>query len=207
MESPRRMYPSTTPWWVLLAVVLAVVIVGLVLIGPWRRDRVEAGDTRVVSIPPGGSAVVNTHSGEVAATGTTPTGPAVVSTGPAVVTNTQPVITDVKIAYTASAQPSWTGRRVDIKNARVLNVVGDRTFWVGDDEANKLFVRLDSGLDAGYMEKVVQMKPGQLVNLSGSLNSAPAASPKWWRHRYAHGDSDMGEQVYLHATSVEFLAR
>jgi hypothetical protein len=190
--------------------VLAIVVVGLVLMGPWKRDRVDAGDTRVVNIPPGGSAVVDTHTGNVTApngTTTTVPPPAVVTTTSPTVVTTQPTITETRVVYTASSQPAWAGRRAEVKNARVLNVVGDRTFWVGEDESQKLFVRLDRSLDAGYMEKVVRMKPGQLVNLSGYLRAAPADSPSWWRHRYSHGDTDMGEQLYLHTDSIEFLAR
>ena len=65
------------------------------------------------------------------------------------------------------------GKRFELNNVRVTKFVGDTTFWVDDGANGNIFVQLQNNLDAGQAEQRVQIKEGQLINLAGTITSAP----------------------------------
>jgi hypothetical protein len=200
------MYPKPVAWWIPLSLVAVFAALGFWFLLATQNSRVNASDVRVVTAPqPGGGTVVQVH---------TPATRSAVAPG-GTVTRVAPVVapptgtlTDPAMVYTAERPAILVGRHVRADQAQVLSVVGDRTFWVGPSEEQKMFVRLRPGLDEGIMEKVVVMKPGQIVSIEGDLRGAPEGpnAPKWWRHRYSHGDVDHGEQIYLYADRIEFAS-
>ena len=77
------------------------------------------------------------------------------------------------------------GTRVNLENARVLQVVGDSTFWIGDDQSRRTLVVLtdlgESETGAGGSDGVFNVDEGDMVSIDGAFA------------RYADGDSGLSE--------------
>lgn len=63
------------------------------------------------------------------------------------------------------------GRRVELQNARVSSVVGDRTFWVSDGSGNRALVVLNEQLSQ-QSERQLQVKAGQQAHVTGIAGDA-----------------------------------
>ena len=90
-------------------------------------------------------------------------------------------IQDVVAIVDASDQPSLAGQKVDLQNANVESVIGDRVFWVGN-ASERVLVLLDQSLDAGAAEKNVDVDPGKTVDIVGTLMNMPTpeqAQQEW----------------------------
>ena len=65
------------------------------------------------------------------------------------------------------------GRRVDIDNARVLSVVGDSTFWIGNDQGRRMLVVLtdlgESETGAGGSDGAFNIDEGDTVSINGAF--------------------------------------
>lgn len=91
-------------------------------------------------------------------------------------------IADVGIIATAPNQQSLANKQVQLTNVTAQSVVGDRTFWVGSNNAQQLFVVLSPPLDAGNAENRIIVTPGQTLNVSGVLKPMPSpqqAETEW----------------------------
>lgn len=116
-------------------------------------------------------------------------------------------VTDVNAFGTAADKASLVGRNVTLSGVRVNRVLSDKVFTVKSG-SGELFVMLDNNLDsAGGKEQQIKMKAGQNVNLGGAFRSVPTGETKEEskegglnKNEYAQMK---GQQVYLHATSVE----
>lgn len=77
------------------------------------------------------------------------------------------------------------GTRVDLDDARVLNVVGDSTFWIGTGMDRRTLVVLtglgESELGAGGSDGVFNVDEGDTVSINGAFA------------RYRDGDSGLSE--------------
>jgi hypothetical protein len=60
-----------------------------------------------------------------------------------------------------------SGRRVELSNAPVTAVTNGETFWIGSG-SERLRVRLSEGAERNR-EAGVRVRPGQIVDLSGTL--------------------------------------
>ena len=87
-------------------------------------------------------------------------------------TDVQEPIQDVIVIVDDSAQPSLIGKKVDLQNANVESVIGDRVFWVGN-ASKQLLVVLDKSLDVGAAEKIIDVDPGKTVDIIGTIMSMP----------------------------------
>ncbi len=117
------------------------------------------------------------------------------------------VIKDVNEFGGASNKAALVGRGFFVNGVRVNRVLSDKAFTVKSG-SGEMFVLLDDNLDSpGGKESQVRMKPGQNVNLGGEFRNVPtgevAQETKGGglnKNEYAQMK---GQQVYLHATSVE----
>ncbi|MBD2452203.1 hypothetical protein H6G76_34910 [Nostoc sp. FACHB-152] len=118
--------------------------------------------------------VVPTPQATVTVTATAtpePAPPVVITPTPQVTTvvQTEP-ITDVLVITNANKQ-TLVNKPVQFSNVKVQSVVGDRTFWVGSNSTQRVFVVLAPNLDAGSAENKVVVKPGQTLDLAGALKA------------------------------------
>lgn len=114
-------------------------------------------------------------------------------------------ITDVVVINQAPNKQALANKQVQFTDVKVQSVVGDRAFWVGNNNNQRLFVVLDASLDAGSAEKQVVVKPGQTVDLSGVLQPAPTveAAQKQFKGLSANEAQSLRDQaVYLQARNI-----
>lgn len=117
------------------------------------------------------------------------------------------VIKDVNEFGSANNKASLVGRGFFVNGVRVNRVLSDNVFTVKSG-SGEMFVLLDSKLDSpGGKEGQIKMKRGQNVNLGGEFRNVPSGEVK---AETKGGGLDgkeyaqmKGQQVYLHANSVE----
>ncbi|BAY09672.1 hypothetical protein [Calothrix sp. NIES-2098] len=152
--------------------------------------------------------VVPTPQATVTVTATPqPTTTVVVTPSPQVTTvvQTEP-ITDVLVITNANKQ-TLVNRPVQFSNVRVQSVVGDRTFWVGSSNTQRVFVVLAPKLDAGSAEQKIVVKPGQTLDLAGVLKSVPSvkqAQQQWKGLTATEAQGLKNQVVYLEANQIRF---
>lgn len=121
------------------------------------------------------------------------------------VVQTEP-ITDLLIITNANKQ-TLIDKPVQLTNVKVQSVVGDRTFWVGSSNAQRVFVVLASNLDEGAVENKVIVKPGQTLDLAGVLKPVPSvkqAQQQWKGLTAAEAQGLKGQIIYLQANQIRF---
>lgn len=85
--------------------------------------------------------------------------------------------------------------------------MGDRTFWVGSSNAQRVFVVLAPNLDEGTVENKVVIKPGQTLDLAGVLKPVPSVkqAQQQWKGLTATEAQGLKEQIiYLQANQIRF---
>ncbi|MBW4620108.1 MAG: hypothetical protein KME17_12225 [Cyanosarcina radialis HA8281-LM2] len=140
------------------------------------------------------------ESTTVIVTPTTPTSPT--TTGVVI----QEPITDVVVITTYPNKESLVNKRVLFTETKVLNVVGDRPFWVGRSNNERLAVVLDPALDKGSAEKKIVVRAGQTLDLAGVLQPMPSAetAQKQWGLSATEAQQLQSEVVYLQADKIDF---
>jgi hypothetical protein len=121
------------------------------------------------------------------------------------VVQTEP-ITDVLVITNANKQ-TLIDKPVQFTNVKVQSVVGDRTFWVGSSNAQRVFVVLAPNLDEGTVENKVVVKPGQTLDLAGVLKPVPSVkqAQQQWKGLTATEAQGLKEQIiYLQANQIRF---
>jgi hypothetical protein len=92
-------------------------------------------------------------------------------------------ITDLRLVATALDAESIVGRRVEVRNARVVSVTGDRTFWIDSGSADTLFVVLDEQRTPGTAtEGRYDVNAGQMLDIRGRIERFPGwdvARSRW----------------------------
>lgn len=84
-------------------------------------------------------------------------------------------ITDYLIIVTAPDPPSLIGRRVHLTDVKVQSVIGDRTFYVGPSESQKVLVVLEEEKTPNTpLEGKVDVNPGQTVSFNGVIERMPS---------------------------------
>jgi hypothetical protein len=224
------MYTKTTPWWIPISVVALAAAIGGVwlLMKNGDADRVNAADVNVITTAPAPTQVYDANGARVVTTSPQPgvvvSGQPVPQPGVTVQTRTQTLpeapiwterdwradITEVRTVTASTRREALVGKRVELLNTPVHDVIGDRTFWVGTGAGERLFCVLDRGLDDGPMEWGVIIRPGQTLSLRGELRPAPRSGrePKWWnfKHNRDHGFDLEEEKVYFHVLGVRQTA-
>jgi hypothetical protein len=155
----------------------------------------------VVVVPTPQATVTVTETATPEATTTVVAAPTPLTT----VVQTEP-ITDVLVITNANKQ-TLIDRPVQFTNVKVQSVVGDRTFWVGSSNAQRVFVVLSPNLDEGTAEKKVVVKPGQTLDLAGVLKPVPNVkqAQQQWKGLTAAEAQGLKEQIiYLQANQIGF---
>ncbi|WP_190573186.1 hypothetical protein [Nostoc parmelioides] len=155
----------------------------------------------VVVVPTPQATVTVTATATPEATNTVVATPSPLTT----VVQTEP-ITDVLVITNANKQ-TLIDKPVQFTNVKVQSVVGDRTFWVGSSNAQRVFVVLAPNLDEGTVENKVVVKPGQTLDLAGVLKPVPSVkqAQQQWKGLSATEAQGLKEQIiYLQASQIRF---
>ncbi|MBD2353124.1 hypothetical protein H6G41_00550 [Tolypothrix sp. FACHB-123] len=184
----------STKLWLRKATLFTVFVTGI------TACALEPQQPNVVVVPTPQATVTVTATPQVTAT-------VVVTPTPQVTTivQTEP-ITDVLVITNANKQ-TLVNRPVQFTNVNVQSVVGDRTFWVGSSNTQRVFVVLAPKLDAGTAENKVVVKPGQTLDLAGVLKPAPSAkqAQQQWKGLTATEAQGLQNQIiYLEANQIRF---
>lgn len=121
--------------------------------------------------------------------------------GGATVTAQAEPVTDLAIVFDPAVAADLAGRPVQFTGVNVLDVVGDSTFWIGND-AGRLFVVLDEVPTPNTpVEGRYDINAGQTISLTGTLESLPA--PDALRNDWKLDDATLkgleGYTLYLRA--------
>lgn len=166
----------------------------------------EANKPDVVVVSPSPTIAVSPSPNVVVVSPTTAVSPSpnVVVVSPTTTPATAP-ITDVVVIASAPDQQSLVNRQVQFANVPVESVIGDRTFWVGSGNNERLLVVLDEALDSGSNEKALAVKAGQTLTMNGIVRKMPSAADaeKQWGLSAAEADSLKNQRVYLQASQVQ----
>jgi len=114
-------------------------------------------------------------------------------------------ITDVVVIASAPDQQSLVNRQVQFANVPVQSVIGDRTFWVGSGNDQRLLVVLDEALDSGNTERALDVNAGQTLTMNGIVRRMPNAADaqKQWGLSATEANSLQNQRVYLQASQVQ----
>lgn len=115
-------------------------------------------------------------------------------------------ITEV-ITITSAPQPqTLVNRRVQFTSTKVLSVIGDRPFWVGRSNNERLVVVLDPALDKGSAENKIVVKAGQTLDIAGVLKPMPSpeTAQKQWGLSASEAQGLQAKAVYLQADKMNF---
>ncbi|MBW4574959.1 MAG: hypothetical protein KME08_06690 [Aphanothece sp. CMT-3BRIN-NPC111] len=178
-----------------------------------KPDVVVVSPTTPASAPPAPAATSTAAVTPNATATTTSTTTAVSPTtaaSPGTTTTTTTVIrepiTDVVVISSAPEPQSLVGKRVQFTATNVLSVIGDRPFWVGRSNNERLVVVLDPALDKGNAESKVVIKGGQTLDLTGVLRPMPSAqtAQSQWGLTAAEAQGLQTQAVYLQADKINF---
>jgi hypothetical protein len=114
---------------------------------------------------------------------------------------------DVTAAKIIENPNAYVGNRVQLTDLKVHSVVGDRTFWIGPSDKQRLFVVLDKSLDQpAQQEWRLDINEGQTVAISGEVRKVPPAAEiqtRWAGLNASERTPLENQQVYLHAERVD----
>jgi hypothetical protein len=130
----------------------------------------------------------------------------------------EPTITALGTVLSADEPRRLVGRSLRLERAKVQGVAGDRAFWIGDGEKDRLLVVLEeerrpTGSAAGAkrggtVEGEVDVDAGQTVALSGSLAALPSPREAKERWRLRASESALRDRsLYLKADRVDVVDR
>lgn len=187
--------------WLGKVTVLALVVGSLA-----ACNNEEANNPDVVVVSPSPTIAASPSPNVVVVSPTTAVSPSpnVVVVSPTTTPATEP-ITDVVVIASAPDQQSLVNRQVQFANVPVQSVIGDRTFWVGSGNNERLLVVLDEALDSGNTEKALDVNAGQTLTMNGIVRRMPstADAQKQWGLSAAEADSLKNQRVYLQASQVQ----
>ena len=114
-------------------------------------------------------------------------------------------LSDVTQLTGAADRAALIGRKVKLTDAKVLRVVTDRVYFVGNSDQQQVLVLLDKDMNAGAGPQRVKVMPNGVVSLTGVLEAVP--TPEIVQEQYglskANFDAIGKQDVYLHATVVQ----
>jgi cold shock CspA family protein len=178
----RRRRGGGIPWWAWL-VGLAL----LALLAFWLLNNL------------GGNSGNNNNSAGAGATGAVQTQAAAASAAAsgAGASGGAP-ITQLAEINEAQDPATLSGREVALREAQVLSVAGENAFFVGTNEQDHVFVRMDEAA-AG---QAGQLEEGQTVRIAGQVEERPADLSAWGLSEDDAVDLEEHD-VYVAASQVE----
>lgn len=185
------------PWWAWLLGALLLAALLFWLLSDNEPRRVAAAPVPVIvteTVVPVAVPVAVPISGAPAA-------------APVAAGTSQPTdpITDLATILDATDRASLVGRPVDVRNVRVLDVVGDRTFFVGTGPDRRAFVVLNEVPTPGRpgVEGRYDVNAGQTININGIMRSPsePAFAGR------PIEDMPAGTDALIHAQSLDIVRR
>lgn len=172
---------KTAPWWLWL--LLALLVLGLVW---WLVSALGDDDDVLTASEPGPAVAV----------------------APAAPAAADAEIDDVLMIVTVPDRRPLVGSRIRLTNVPVLDVVGDRSFWIGPSREQRVFVVLDeSGPPTGPTDADININPGQVVNLTGVVRAMPDARTAEAAFGAPGAAAVREESVYLFAQAAEVTAQ
>lgn len=122
--------------------------------------------------------------------------------------NSEVPIRDVALVIAVPDRRPLVGRRVEITNVPVLDVVGDRAFWIGTSPQQRLFVVLKEVPPPGSpTDPSIDINPGQVVSLTGNIRAMPDARTAEAAFGAPGAIAAREEQIYLFATAANVQQR
>ncbi len=109
-------------------------------------------------------------------------------------------ITDGLLIISAPNRAALVGRTVALFDVKVQTVVGKRTFWVGPDPTQQMFVVADSS-----MPNLDRLQVGQTISIAGVVEAMPSdlsSVRSAWSLSSANESTMAREAVYLRATAM-----
>lgn len=99
-------------------------------------------------------------------------------------------------------------KHAELKGLSVLEVVGDKTFWIGRGASERILVYLEEDERPGQaVERGVDVRAGQVVDLYAAVSRLP--SPEQMRRQWdmtpAAFEAATREKVYLYVADVRDL--
>ncbi len=121
-------------------------------------------------------------------------------------------IRDVLIIVAAPNRPSLIGRRVRFDTVKVQDVVGDRTFYIGPNENQRILVALEEEPSPNNpVEGKVNVNPGQTVSFTGVVTAMPNAEEARKRFGKLLNDSEfnnfLNQQIYIRTDKVNVMQK
>ena len=100
------------------------------------------------------------------------------------------------------------GKHAELTGLTVLDVVGDKTFWIGRDARERILVYLEEDERPGQaVEGGVDVRVGQAVDLYAAITRLPSSEQirRQWELTPAAFDAIQREKVYLYVADVRDL--
>ena len=100
------------------------------------------------------------------------------------------------------------GKHAELRGLRVLEVVGDKTFWIGRDAKERILVYLEEEKVPGRAaEGGVAVRTGQVVDLYGAITRLPSPEQirRQWDLTPSAFEALRREKVYLYVADVRDL--
>ena len=175
---------SSVPWWVWL--IPALLLGSLIW---WLVDQANEPDEMVAVAPPAVS--------EPAATG-------------AGAEITDPLVI---IALPVPDRPTLIGRTVRLTGVPVLDVIGDKAFWIGSGPDRRVLVTLREVPPPGSpTDADIDINPGQTINLVGEVRALPSLTGAERQAVDAEFGPDFAaaaqnEPIYIFARTAQVVSR
>lgn len=205
MEIPVKKN-SGSLWWLWLAVALTLIALFLwwVLAAGRNEELSEAMDDApaiLATAPP----MLEPVAGDPASSTNVATPASPTNMGaPPVIDGDPGLITDLATVMNAEDPTDLVGREFQLTGVRVLRVVGDRTFWVGNGPERQVFAALREVPPPGWpTDADININPRQTISMSGVVRR-PGENAFGGRPLQ---DMPPGTPIVLHAERAEVLTR
>ena len=132
------------------------------------------------------------------------------------VSNNQPAIgneiTDYSVLVNPQNPQSLVGKRVRLTNMKVQSVVGDRTFYVGPSESQRVFVVLDQVKTPNTAtEGRYDINAGQTISINGIVEKMPDVQEARQRFGKLMSEAELNklkdQQVLIHIDSIDNIEK
>jgi hypothetical protein len=111
------------------------------------------------------------------------------------------------LIVTPPDRSSLVGRRVRLTDVKVQSVIGDRTFYVGPSESQKVLVLLEEEKTPNSpVEGKVDVNPGQTVSFTGVIERVPSVEEARQRFGRLMNEAELNklkdQQILIHTDAV-----